>query len=438
MPELKYLTSPDTLIVLTFAKAGLGHLRVAFALMGGLPRGTNAVLFSSRDELTVGLHRISSTNPVIREVAEAFQRGILEDVFTTVYTRVLRRRAKDILPQVEAIIGAQKGIKKVIFVSTHFGLAHQISLLKERLPLRSSGSPERRMEARLVVVVTDDSPQHAWYVPQADLVIVPSEVTKRELLRYGKHFEARPRIEVVDYPLSLELGHELKRSKFKYKLKQADPKSRTKVKVSLPVSGAAVGLGFYAQLAVSLHELEPRFGFYITSRDSAYTKPFLDQMRKAEYSKVYSYKYDREVVTNYNKMIQKNTIAYEVTKPSEQTFKALYSPRQRGGVIMLFASPVGRQEYDNLWYLARNGLIPGKEDQEMLWRLSVSGGHITKSLLKKARNWRGVRLLSSPQKSAQFVYWLMQEGVFLEMMKFSGEKRSSGVLALWKLVDSLG
>lgn len=424
MPKLKTLTSKDTLVILTFAKAGLGHLRVTYALLEALPKGTRSSIFSTLDTTTTFMHRLTSTNPVLRELAELTQHGLAERIFTSLYTRILRLKANALLPQIEATLNNLKPRpKRVIFVSTHFGLAHQLAALKLKL------NEVSKVEASLVVVVTDDSPQRAWSVPGADLTVVPSKLTKLRL--------NAPNTKVVHYPLSTKLGHELKMAKFLYKFKQASPDSRVKIKVSLPVSGAAVGLGFYESLAISLHKLEPRFTFHITSRDSAYTKSFLERIEKLPQAKVYKYEYDRAVVANYNKIISQNTIAYEVTKPSEQAFKALYSPKQSGGVILLFAHPVGRQEYDNLAYLSRNKLIPSKEDQNLLWTLSRQNKEIPAALLTKARNWRGVRLPRGSGKSALFINWMLNVGVFRQMMGFDKKDKSRGATDIWKLVNDI-
>ncbi len=419
--SLKNLTSKDTLIVLTFAKAGLGHMRVAYALMEALPKNVNLVLFSSLDTAATFMHRITSINPFMRELGEAVQYGLAEHIFTALYIRVLRLKAKNLLPQFEAVLTQTKA-KRIVFVCTHFGLAHQIGELKATLAVRG-------IQIRLSVVVTDDSPQRAWRVPEADLTIVPSKLTQARL--------AAPASKAVHYPLSLKLGRMLDSKEFEYRLKQVQTQSKTKIKVCLPVSGAAVGLNFYYKLACSLFELNRRFCFYIVSRDSKHTKPFLDNIKNQPYANVYSYKFDRDVVLGYVNVILKNTIAFEVTKPSEQAFKALYSPKQAGGVILLLTSPVGRQEYDNLWYLSRNNFIPNKEDQERLWRMSSDQLSITNELLKKARNWRGVRLLSDPKKSARFIAWCLKQGIFSEMLKFAGPNKSKGVLTIWKTVDSI-
>lgn len=426
------LTEPDTLIVLTFAKAGLGHLRVAYALMEGLPSEARSVLFSSTDTATTFLHRLTSTNPLLRELGETMQYGVLERIFTSIYTKVMRLNAKKLLPSVEATLsGLKPRPKKVIFVATHFGLAHQLGELKDEL------LAESEVDAKLVVVVTDDSPQRPWFVPQADLTIVPSKMTQARLSEYARNRNFKHNIKVAHYPLSLKLAQELGQSKLEFRLKQADHDGRSKVKVSVPVSGAAVGLDFFRELTLRLSELEPRFHFYITSRASDYTKDYLAQMALKPYASVYKYEYDRLVVSNYNKVIHQNTISFEITKPSEQAFKALYTPRLEGGVILLLTSPVGRQEYDNLWYLERNNLIPKKEDQEMLWQLALNKKPASENLKRKAKNWRGIRIPKNPQRSAEFIVWCLREGIFMEMMKFNKKDKSEGVNDIWGMVDAL-
>ena len=149
------LSSKDTLVVLTYAKAGLGHLRVTNALLEGYPGKKKPLLMSSIDEATTSLHRFTSLNPIARELAETAQTGIFEDVFTAYYRGYIRRRARLIQPQIEAILSKNEGLRRIIFVSTHFGLAHQLGELKIRL------ADKYKIDMHVVVVVTDDSPQHA-------------------------------------------------------------------------------------------------------------------------------------------------------------------------------------------------------------------------------------------------------------------------------------
>jgi hypothetical protein len=43
---------------------------------------------------------------------------------------------------------------------------------------------------------------------------------------------------------------------------------------------------------------------------------------------------------------------------------------------------------------------------------------VSKNLLKRAKKWRGIRLLSNPEKSAKYIIWCIKEGVFAKMMEF--------------------
>lgn len=405
------------LIVITFARAGLGHLRVANAIIEGVPAGTDTVLFSTTDRATSFFHRLSSINPIMRGIAEAMQHGLLEAVFTLLYTSSIRARAKRLLPQIEAVISQQQARpSELVFISTHFGLAHELCEIKAAIKEKTG------VAVKVVVVVTDDSPQRAWSVPGADLTIVPSRETRRKL--------GAPNSRVVHYPLSPALGRELSPQKFAYRLAQADPESRVSVKIILPVSGAAVGLEFSRKLMEALHAKSPRFKFFIISREAPYTSEFLASVQDERYVSVERNTFDRMVVASYNKIIKRNTITYEITKPSEQAFKALYTPRQVGGTIMLLSQPVGRQEHDNLWYLERNGLIPNATQHRALWR------HDT-TMLAHARNWRALRLPKSPEKSAEFIDWCLSSGVFDQMLRFGKKPKSNGVARIWEAVSNL-
>lgn len=434
MGTLKRIISPDTLIVVTFARAGLGHLRVANALMEALPDSASAVLLSTRDETSTFMHRLSSTNPAMRWIGERGQEGALERLFTRIYTRVLRRSARKLLPSLVSMLTPKNSKpRQVVFVCTHFGLAHQIGELKASLVEATE------VKVRLVVVVTDDSPQKPWFVPEADLTIVPSKATASELQAQAKSSKtkAKYKIKAVHYPVSLKLAESLSKDKFEARRAQADPQSRSLVKISLPVSGAAVGLAFYENLVADLAERSPRYRFYIVSRISPHTSSFLDRMSTRAEAKIYQHEHDRLVVSKYIKMVQNTVLSLEVTKPSEQAFKALYTPSQKGGVILLFARPVGRQEWDNLAYLRRNRMIPSETEQKKLWHLALAQKPLEQSLKLKAKSWRGMMLPKGSVQSTLYIDWSLRESVFSEMMKYKGKEKSRGAKAVWRAVDKI-
>lgn len=422
----------DELVVLAYAPTGLGHLRVTNALFEAKPIDAHVAFLSSHEHAASSLHRISSIHPLTRSFMEWTQNGWREELFTRIYTRLLSARTSELHTQLEAILAQYpEPPKRLTFVSTHFSLAHQLVELKEHL------REKLKVEARLVVVVTDDSPQKVWLVPGADMIVVPSEVTKHALLQYARKLkQGTPKIEVNPYPLDPRLALELSSDDLKEREKQVDPESRHKIRVLAPVSGAAVGLTFSASLTHELRKISPRFQFSVVSRESAHTKSFLKKMSARRGVFVHASPSDREVVRLYNSVITKKVYAYEFTKPSEQAFKALLSTEERGGVIMLFTSPVGRQEYDNLAYLAREGLIPDHGMHEKLLIASVGNANPPEEIMATAGCWRGVRIPSDPREAADFVNWCLAKGVFSRMLTCTNHKsrQSHGAAAFWKLL----
>ena len=52
----------NELVVFTYAPAGLGHIRVADALMSGIPQDLSYTVFAPSDRSTESVHRFSSLN----------------------------------------------------------------------------------------------------------------------------------------------------------------------------------------------------------------------------------------------------------------------------------------------------------------------------------------------------------------------------------------
>jgi hypothetical protein len=101
-------------------------------------------------------------------------------------------------------------------------------------------------------------------------------------------------------------------------------------------------------------------------------------------------------------------ISFEITKPSEQCFKALLPVSSAGGVTLLLSDPVGRQEYDNLAFLKRYGYM----------------------------NSRAFSISNDPLVSAEMITRMYKEGVFSkayknEKMKTAHNITSHGGEAFW-------
>lgn len=436
-------TSPfkdkSLLICFAYAPASLGHLRVTDALYRGLPEGANTpLLLGSQDTTITYLHRFMSLNSVIRHLTVWAEKGRVENITTFIYRYLLRSHTDLLYQQMKTIISeSYTAPSKILIIATHFGLAHQLSAIKERL------EKDTMIKVILVVQVTDDSPHHIWLIPGADLIFVPSERTQQELLRYGEKIHTGVPVVVNPYPISPILSEPLTKKQYEEKLMQVDNKDSTlPIQVVIPISGAAVGTDYFAILTAELNKKSLRFLFHIICKDTSFTKKFISEVAVHEYIRIYGAQEDRKVITTYEDVYRKNVISIEITKPSEQSFKALLDCKAESASLLLFTEPVGRQEYDNLDFLKRHKLIPNNRDQELLVQMKTSS-----EILSKASNWRGIRIPKDPVKAAQFIFWCLNVGIFSKMMRYTpasindhlhqNELASDGVKTFWKKVATL-
>ncbi len=441
--DMEYLLRPDVLLVFTYAPAGLGHLRVTDALHDGLPGGAHSVLLGADDTRITYWHRLISINPVLRRIMEWFQKEEQQRWFSTLYVFALRHSTERLYRQMEHLLRTQWHDKKVMVVlSTHFGLAHQIAAIRPRLEKKFS------MKIVLVVQVTDATSMKIWYVAGADLITVPSEKVKTELTQYeGKPGRSRTEIAVLPYPLGKTLGMSLTGGEYEQRLRQYNKGSDARINVVLPVSGAAVGLAYYDQLIRRLTESSVRFRMYLVASNTMHTGPFIRKMEAKSSVTVVTAGSDKEVVDNYEKLYGREVIAIEIVKPSEQSFKALLSPTQRGGSIMLFMQPIGKQEEDNLAFLADHKLLPNPEDQEKLSRYALAqkmpGDAECFACLERARVWKALRLTNDPTKDVKIINWCIRVGIFetmarrREAISKDPELAANGVGQFWEKVDVL-
>jgi hypothetical protein len=443
---LDVLTQKKLQLVFTYAPAGLGHLRVADALYHGLPAQVTPVVLGSRDRSIQVIHRITSIHPLARAAFEWFQSGPLSAWSNRVYRAFLRSDSGLVYEEMTRLLDERfEPPKQMLIVSTHFGLAHKLAAIKERL------QKEKRVQIFLAVVVTDDTFQPVWYVDKADLIVVPSHSAQEAYRAYGQRFGGAERIEVIPYPVSQSLAERLDSKALAQKDGQLDAKANAPIGISIPISGAAVGTGYSLTLIDELRKRSERFVFHIVTKDAPYTRSFLAGLDGKKWIDVHAAGTDREVVDAYDRLFEEQVISLEVTKPSEQTFKVLLGTQSRGGVIMLFSEPVGKQEFDNLDFLRRHLMIPDSATQEKLWNLADADADLvddgSSQLLGDAVNWRGVKLPSDPHKAANFIWWLLRSGVFAQMMTGNAEPRSGnghpdelgpdGVARFWSLITSI-
>lgn len=439
MASLSLLKSESLLLVFTYAPAGLGHLRVTNTLYQGLPDADklDTVLFGSHDRFIAAIHRFISIHPLSRALMEWVQRDLPEDIFTAFYRLILRSRTKTLYRQLSLLLDQKiSTTKTVLVIATHFGLAHQLAAIKEKL------GQERGVRVFLVVQVTDDTPQHLWYIPGADLIFVPSEKTKKLLLDYGrKNRLPLVNIQTRPYPANPLLAKKLSPKAFKKRVSQAEDDKNEPINIAIPVSGAAVWMSFFSLLIEELNNKANNFFFHIVAKDTPYTGPFLEKMRNTKNTQLYVSFEDKEVVKSYDELYISVPVAFEIVKPSEQAFKALLTPKMVGGAILLFAKPVGKQEKDNLDFLRRHQLIPSDSEQNLLFELARQNQPLSlpqsKDIRNKALGWRGVCLPDSPQEASLFILWCLKEKIFSPMMSYKPDKTSSeidsgGVKKFWE------
>jgi len=398
------------LIVFTYAPAGLGHIRVADALMDSLPPGHQSITFTSTHVALESLHRFMSLNIFARRLMEWVQHGIPQKIFTKYYRKYLKNHTENLFLEFTSLIKSQKNIpKKIIIVSTHFSLSYQLGTIKEQL------EKELNTKIFLVAQITDDSPQYIWYIDTADLIIAPSQKTAQELQKYGQKENLKyiP-FEVLPYPINPTFIKDLGESKINGRQKQFDPNSNEPINIIIPISGAAVGMKFFTKIIDKLRQFSNRYIFYVVCRKAPFTQNFIKKIESKSYVNLYVSQNYQEVVHMYNRIYQNYVISSEITKPSEQSFKALLNQNSVGGSFLFFATPVGRQEYDNLKFLKKNNL------------LSV--------------NSRGIVLPKGTTNCAKFINKLYQHGNLLDTFKsYKSDKTNfeiqpTGATLFWKTV----
>jgi hypothetical protein len=405
---VEILTQPGLEIILTYAPAGLGHLRDMDALKDGIPNGVKSSVLYSGDEAIRVIHRLTSVNPFMRGVFEYMQSGLAQTIFTHFYRNYLRSHVKEVKEDLLLQINNTHP-KKLIIVATHFGFAHQVAAIKKEVEVKTG------CKIYLIVQVTDDSPQYIWHVDGADLTFVTSEYVRKGLLEYShKRRVPELKMEINSTPLHPILSIPLSKTELNNRIDQANPDSEVKIHVVVPISGAAVGTDYVLNLMKKLHESSPRFIFHVVTKIAPFTTSFLNELKNMNYVKVYASDRDKDVVDLYDDVLKDHVVLLEITKPSEQAFKAALDPTSRGGVLMLFQKPVGRQEYENINYLIRRNLMPSVEENNLLWSEALQG----KEYFEKTNNLEaGVSIPYTPDSAAEFIMWCLNKKIFSKMLQ---------------------
>ncbi|KKT58403.1 MAG: hypothetical protein UW51_C0003G0067 [Candidatus Amesbacteria bacterium GW2011_GWA1_44_24] len=426
---------PDILVVLATAPTGFGHLRVTQALKNGLPEHQSVPVLGLSHSSLQFLHRLTSRHVIMRAFFEFFQNNPgAEEVFTRTYRSYLSVSASDTYRALSRLVlSRRRHPRTIILVCTHFSLAHEAAAVKTRLL--------REYNCRLIisVTVTDDSPQRIWAVPGADFIFVPSLKTKVLLDKYLQRFSPpRPLVIISPYPVAPGLTVPLSAARYTARVHQLQPHTPSPLNILLPVSGAAVQLSYFRDLISGLNAADNHH-LTIISRQSPATASFLSWCRTVPGIEVISHLQDLETVIAYEHALTRSVFSLEITKPSEQSFKALLTPHQRGGVILLFTRPVGRQEYDNLDFLRRHRLLPDAADARILNDLCRhnSTSRMDASFYRRAQNWRCLMLPDTGSLAARAITCFKNASVLSSMANFTGflnhpELRGDGVRIFWQ------
>jgi len=412
------------LLVFTYAPAGLGHLRVTDALVDSRPKNFSYLMLGSYDKFITNFHRFFSVNPIAKWIFTISQYGLSEDIVTHIYRGILVLTSGAIYKQMKGIIEENQDVKEIWVVATHFGMAHQLGAVKERL-MKETGKI-----IRLIVQVTDDTSQHIWCIRGADLTFVPSLFTKNKLEKYANRLKMNLNFEVIPYPLCPVLTNNIDKVARNMTFLSNDQQ----INVAVPISGASVGLSYIAKLISFVAKKSDRFKFWVLVKSSVYTDMFVRSLAKMPNVNLITGRNDNEMISLYELLYQENLIHIEITKPSEQSFKAILPPFLTGGSIMLFTSPVGRQEFENIEFLVRQGLMP-----------KSNYGEVNKTKEEVSSYPRAIRLSKDPNIAANFILWALDTGLFARMsgpeFKFSiqaesmGEVGPNGARDFWKVAE---
>lgn len=419
----------DTLFIFTTTPAGLGHIRVMDAIEDGKPGLITSVSLGIFDIKSSKIHDLGSRVKLFTRVTEFYQTNpFAESLVTNLYTAYLKKHTQNIIKTFQETAQKYPNYKKWVVISTHFALAYSISAAKSQIE-KTLG-----IKLYLCVIVTDDSPQRVWAVKGSDIIFTPSKYCKDELSKLLPP-EKQDILRSTPFPLVPRLSQKLTVEEFQFQVKQLDPTKNTPIQIEIPISGAAVQTDFFQKLIENLSQ--EGYEFTVTGQESMLTKTFFENIKRLPRVQLSIGVDPWQTVKFYESIFyQPNRPSIELTKPSEQAFKALLNPRQRGGVILLLTPPIGRQEYDNLNFLVRHGLMPNQEEEKALFTQKDLS-----QWLEKAKNWRAIKLPNDPLKASQFIKMLKSSGILYSMLSCvipdDPELKDNGVARIWEEIIKL-
>ncbi len=397
------------LVILTTAVAGLGHLRVTRALRDALPANVPRIEIPAKDTWLTMFHNVMSNNDFLRKAFEYTQdTPQLEDGFTWITRQGLHLTSSRVRRLIVDTVRASKAKpSSLVIACSHFMLAESVGVEKQAI------EAELGIPVRLVVQITDDTTQHIWYVTGADLLVAPSVHVATSLHAYGvAHHLVDTPISVLPYPINPLFSKPLNPGPHE---RLAEYEGRAPLKLVIPVSGAAAGLGYLTDLAIRLGSGSDAIHTTVVGQATSRLKGTRQRLLHTKNVKCICRVSEDDVITAYEEYYRENVVGAEVTKPSEQAFKALARIDQVGGSVLLLTHPVGRQEYENLEYLFRNRFIPTPSERRELFAFSRYHQAPSIAIRRQARYWRGLQLPPTPGEAAPFIHWCLETKLFADM-----------------------
>lgn len=422
------LLSPDNLVVFTTAPTGHGHIRAMDALKDGLPPNVKTYNLGIKNVRANKIHALGSRLHILQKITEFYQtNSTAERVATAFYKFSLKYNLDFVITGLKKIINETPSGKNLVIISTHFGLGFSIASKKTLI--------EKALNKKifLFIVMTDDSPQRVWAVEQSDIIFVPSKQTAEVISTYLGAKSPQTKVVTISYPVPPRLAQKLSDDEFQKVANQIDPGGNIPTQIEIPLSGAAVQLDYFEKLIKDLSS--PKFQFTVIGEAGMYTFMFFNRLKKKPRVQLSIGNTALQTVKLYESLFyQSARPAIEITKPSEQAFKAILKPNERGGVILLLTDPIGRQEKDNLNFLIRNDLMPDKQAQEKLVALDDLD-----YLRYRASHWRAIKLPSNPSQAAALIKNMRSSGIFSAMLSYVShtkpELTSEGVGQIWGEID---
>lgn len=429
------LNLSNSLVIFTTAPTGLGHIRVMNALKDGLPDGVNSEEIGVTSVSASKIHALGSRINFLQEITEFYQTNdFAEKLVSSVYKSYQHAKSAKLVGQFKSLKEKYPKVKKWIIVATHFAFAHRIEFAKSEMEEMYG------VDIYLFVVMTDDSPQRVWAVEHADMIFAPSDSTATEIKKLLGP-DSKAKVYTTSFPVSPRLTQELKKEEFEKLRFQTEPDSSRHLHIEIPVSGAAVQLPY---LQTIIHALRnEKYVFTVVGQETKYSKSFFQNIKKYAHVQALTGTSAKQTVKFYESLFyQPIRPAVEITKPSEQAFKAILKPTQRGGVILLLTAPIGRQEKDNLKFLKRHGLMPDEEVGEVLKSKLLNKRFTEKEMVRikhLASHWRAIELPRNPTSAAKFIIELRKSGILSAMFSYTPDARneltSNGVNQIWKRID---